>query len=86
MDKTSACPSWPSCFFLHQWYLLFQSTTSVVLTFFSTEDQIFKSKSNRGAWVAQLVKHLTLGFGSGHNLRVLRPSPALGSALGVWLA
>ena len=32
-------------------------------------------------WVAQLVKRLTLGFGSGPDLRVVRWSPALGSAL-----
>ena len=28
-----------------------------------------------GAWVAQLVKHPTLDFGSGHDLRVVRLSP-----------
>ena len=27
-------------------------------------------KINMGAWVAQPVKHLTLGFGSGHDLMV----------------
>ena len=27
--------------------------------------------------MAQLVKHLTLGFGSGHDLRVVRLNPAL---------
>ena len=26
---------------------------------------------NRGAWVAQLVKHSTLDFGSVHDLRVM---------------
>ena len=31
-----------------------------------------------GAWVAQLVKHLTLGFSSGLGLRVMRWSPASG--------
>ena len=35
----------------------------------------------RSAWVAQLVKRLTLGFSSGHDLRVVRSSPTLGSAL-----
>ena len=29
-----------------------------------------KKKKNRGAGVAQLVKHLTLGFDSGHDLMV----------------
>ena len=33
-----------------------------------------------GAWVMQLVEHPTLGFGSGHDLRVLESlSPASGS-------
>jgi len=35
----------------------------------------------RGVWVAQLVKQLTLGVASSHDLRALRPSPALGSVL-----
>ena len=33
--------------------------------------------------VAQSVKHLTLDFSWGHDLRVMSLSPALGSALGV---
>jgi len=40
-------------------------------------------ESKRGLWVAQSVKHPTLDFGSGHDLGVLRSSPASGSALGV---
>ena len=36
-----------------------------------------------GSWVAQSVKHLTLDFGSAHDLRVVRLSPGLGSMLGV---
>ena len=28
----------------------------------------------RGAWVAQLVKHLTLDFGLGHDLTVVEPA------------
>ena len=35
----------------------------------------------QGAWVAQFVEHLTLDFGSGHDLRVMRLSPALGFGL-----
>ena len=31
--------------------------------------------------MAQSVKHLTLGFGSDHGLRVVRSGPALGSVL-----
>ena len=36
--------------------------------------------TSRSAWVTQLVEQLTLGFGSGHHLGVVRPRPALGSA------
>ena len=36
-----------------------------------------------GTWVAQLVKHPTLDFGSGHDLRVMRLSRVSGSVLGV---
>ena len=32
-----------------------------------------------GAWVAQSVEHPTLGFSSGHGLRVVRWRPAAGS-------
>ena len=28
-----------------------------------------------GTWMAQLIKHRTLGFCSGHDLRVMRSSP-----------
>ena len=35
-----------------------------------------------GTWVAQSVEHPTLGFGSGHDLGVVRSSPASGSMLG----
>ena len=35
--------------------------------------------------MAQLVEHLTLDFGSGHDPRVLVSSPALGCALNVGL-
>ena len=34
-----------------------------------------------GNWVVQLVERPTLGFSSGHDLRVMGPSPALGSVL-----
>ena len=36
-----------------------------------------------GTWVAQSVKPLPLGFGSGDHLRVERSSPMPGSTLGV---
>ena len=36
---------------------------------------------NRGVWVAEVVKPLTFDFGSGHDLRVMRWSPRISSAL-----
>ena len=38
---------------------------------------------SRGAWLAQLVKHLSLDLSSGLDLRVMSLSPALGSTLGL---
>ena len=38
-------------------------------------------EGRRGAWMAQSIKYLNLGFGSGHDLRVLRLSPASGFSL-----
>ena len=35
------------------------------------------------AWVAQLVKHMTLDLSSGLDLKVLSSNPALGSTLGM---
>ena len=43
----------------------------------------FKKLGLGGAWVAQLVKPPTLDFCSGHDLRVMRLSPAWGSMLGM---
>ena len=37
--------------------------------------------SKRGAWVAHSVRRPTVDFGSGHDLRVMRLSPVLGSML-----
>ena len=39
-------------------------------------------KSDKGStWVAQLAKRLTVGSGSGHDLRVVSLSPVSGSTL-----
>ena len=43
----------------------------------------FKILTFRGAWVAQSAKWLTLGFGSGLDLRVLGWSPTSGSVLSI---
>ena len=39
--------------------------------------------SPNSTWVAQLVKRPIPDFSSGHDLRVLRSSPTLGSVLGL---
>ena len=39
---------------------------------------MFKRRQKRGAWVAQPVKHPTLDFGSGHDLRVRGFEPSVG--------
>jgi len=41
----------------------------------------FKRKIFEGRWVAQSFKHPTLDFSPGPDLRVMRSSPELGSAL-----
>ena len=41
----------------------------------------FKNKILRGAWVTQLVKHLTRDFGLGHDLRIVGSSPIFYSVL-----
>ena len=47
------------------------------------EFNFFKFINYRSAWVVQFVKHLTLGFGSGHDLGAMKLSPALGFVLGM---
>ena len=42
---------------------------------------ILKTNHYRGTWVAQSIKHSTLGFGSGHDLKVLGWSPVASSSL-----
>ena len=36
-----------------------------------------KTSSSHGFWAAQLVKHLTFGLGSGHDLVVMRSSGSM---------
>ena len=38
----------------------------------------FKKSLGRSSWVTQLVKHLTLNLGSGHDLPVLEFKPCMG--------
>ena len=45
---------------------------------------VFKILLGAGTWVAQLVKCLTLDFGSGHDLMVRSSSPVSGSELATW--
>ena len=46
--------------------------------FYGSLSQNIKAGGGRGAWVVQLVKHLTVGFGSGHDLSVQGLSPLMG--------
>ena len=39
------------------------------------EESVAKKQKMKGAYVAQLVKPLTLDFSSGHDLRVVRLNP-----------
>ena len=45
--------------------------------------KLLRTPYSGGAWIPQLVKHLTLDFSSGHDPRVVRWSPASGSMLGM---
>ena len=45
------------------------------------ESGLIKIEGCWGAWMAQSVKHLALDFGPGHDLRVVKLSPALGPVL-----
>jgi len=49
----------------------------------STKISVTKISKLRGTWVAQWVKHLTLDFISGHDLRAVRSIPKSVSALGM---
>ena len=51
-----------------------------MVNFMGYESYLSKNKW-RGAWVAQPVTHPTLGFDSGHDLRVMRLNPTSGSTL-----
>ena len=63
-----------SCVFIKILITVFISSEKVFLYF------ILKNHFT-SAWVAQSVKYLTLDFGLGHDLRVVRSSSALGSSL-----
>ena len=49
------------------------------------EEKCFQQMVVGGTWVAWSVKHQTLGFGSGHDLIVMRSSPALSTECGACL-
>ena len=46
-------------------------------------EQTHKKTDSWGAWVAQSEEYLTLDFRSGHDHRIERLSPTLGSVLSV---
>ena len=45
---------------------------------FRAEQKMLKTVFSWGAWVAQSVKHPTLGYGSGHDLMVYEFEPHVG--------
>ena len=45
---------------------------------------LIRKLAGEGAWVAQSVNHLTLAFGSHHDLTVRGFEPCIGSMLTVW--
>ena len=47
------------------------------------ESAVLGKEGLRGIWMAQLVKHPTLNFGSDHDLMVMGLSPAWDSVLGM---
>ena len=59
------------------------SIVAEIISISSREGNILEEGAHYfwGTWVAQLVKHLTLDYGSGHDLRILGWSPVAGSML-----
>ena len=57
------------------------SCLSMALSSHFSSFTCLKKSTDQVAWVAQSVKWPTLGFGSGHDLRVLSSSPTLASNL-----
>ena len=51
--------------------------------FTDTVDKVIEFETYWGTWVAQLVRHMTLVLGSGHDLLVCEIEPMLDSALTV---
>ena len=58
---TNTIPKWKSCAVPNQ---------EIIVVIEVWNKIFFFRKRNWGAWVAQSVKHLALGFGSGHGLNV----------------
>lgn len=48
---------------------------------YSTKFNIFKKFKFWDAWAAQSVEHMTLDFGSSHELRAMGSSPTMGSGV-----
>ena len=53
------------------------------MLFNSIFENVFENVPHWGAWVAQLVKHPTLDFSSGHDVMFVSSSPMSGSELSV---
>ena len=69
------------CVMIYLYYFVFICIYLIILADNEGKDTPIEVLCCRGAWVAQLVQRLTLGFGLGHNLTAVRGSPTSGSAL-----
>ena len=61
------------------YHVLSDISSELMQTYFSLSPAYFKKENKEP--LAQSGEHLTLDFGSGHNLRVVRSSPMSGSEL-----
>lgn len=83
--QTSLPPTSLSKFLLiiQEWKHFFFSVEGKMSKFVISINVILRNLY-RGIWVAHLVKGLSLGFGSGRGLRVMRWSPSLDSLQQPW--
>ena len=55
---------------MHRWGQTVYMESLYLLLNFAMNVKLLSKVESRGAWVAQSVKRLTAGFGSGHDLMV----------------
>ena len=72
--------TWKLCPMISKWFRHRLNFFLLTVSLFIKQILYFKKRKVWGTWVAQSVEHLTLGFSWGRDLRVVRWSPASGSA------